>query len=48
MKKIIMVLFIGLFTLSLSAQTEKVDLYNPNANAKSYIANAVVKAKKER
>ncbi|GGG95174.1 hypothetical protein GCM10011416_10820 [Polaribacter pacificus] len=47
MKKIIMVLFIGLFTLSLSAQTEKVDLYNPNANAKSDIANAVAKAKKE-
>lgn len=47
MKNMIMVLFLGLFTLSLSAQTEKVDLYNPNANAKLDIAKAVAKAKKE-
>jgi|UniRef100_UPI004047D976 thioredoxin-related protein len=47
MKKITLILFLGLLVSNLSAQTEKVNLYNPEANAKMDIEKAVAKAKKE-
>lgn len=44
MKFIVLIVF-GFLTLSISAQ--KVEIYNPNANAKEDIASAVEKASKE-
>lgn len=46
MKKVVF-LFLVCFTVSLAAQEKKVNLYNPNANAKADIAAAIKKAKAE-
>ena len=47
MKKLLILFFACLVSVSANAQKEKVNLYNPAANAKADIAKAIAKAKKE-
>jgi len=47
LKSLLIITILGLFFLSASGQTEKPKLYDPMADAKKEIADAVKKAKAE-